>query len=246
MTENLENSKIIIHAPGGRKIFSLSREQMEILLSLPEEGAREFESSLHSLIARSGGSQAAKMDEITKINLAILDLHGAEANEIGDGYHTFGELYNHRVTLFMALCHRLPVAQVWKSHAHSDGSIWAGWFIAGINTAPGQQISYHLPEKKWDMLRVPELLTAPEYDGHTSDQVIERLERILLPVDDSPEAKPLLSYIGQALGMTAAESVALAIDPEINTWDDLVAKLEKWLSHARALASQAPKGNEIW
>jgi hypothetical protein len=61
---------------------------------------------------------------------------------------------------------------------------------------------------------------------------------------DATETKGLLPLIGQSLGMTAAESVAIAGDQRINTWDDLVALLERWLADVRAIAGQAqqPEG----
>lgn len=43
----------------------------------------------------------------------------------------------------------------------------------------GDQITYHLPIDKWDKLRVEELKAAPPYDGHTSDDVIERIYKLL-------------------------------------------------------------------
>jgi hypothetical protein len=93
---------------------------------------------------------------------------------ISDGYHTFDELYEHRHVLFMNLCG--IVDNAWKSKKHSDGSMWDGWFIAGINIEKGKQITYHIPIRLWNDFRVRELEFAPEWDGHTSDDVIERLK----------------------------------------------------------------------
>lgn len=109
---------------------------------------------------------------------------GINTNLISDGYHTFGELYSHRITLFIALC-RYKEGQgwngeatgVWRSKKHSDGSVWDGWFILGINKLPGEQITYHLPDKEWDNCSFAETLDqAPEFDGHTSSDVLERLK----------------------------------------------------------------------
>jgi len=102
-----------------------------------------------------------------------------------DGYHTFDELYDHRITLYIALCKyywnctQVENPQVWRSKAHSDGSVWDGWFILGIGTEPGQQITYHLPLNRWEETDfVKTLKQAPEWDGHTSDDVIERLKKL--------------------------------------------------------------------
>ena len=68
-------------------------------------------------------------------------------NEIADGYHTFGELYEHRIILFIALCRaysedvtEYKSVPVWRSKLHSDGTIFDGWFIMGINKEKGKQI----------------------------------------------------------------------------------------------------------
>lgn len=107
------------------------------------------------------------------INILIKD---SDTNQISDGYHTFGEMYEHRIALFIALCYERAV-RAWKSKRHSDGSTIEGWFILGLNSLPGEQITYHLPESKWGEVNFcEELETAPEWDGHTSADVIERLK----------------------------------------------------------------------
>lgn len=101
---------------------------------------------------------------------------------ISDGYHTFDELYEHRIVNFIAVC-RLCKAffrsfpEVWISKKHSDGSEWPGWFIMGIGSEPGEQISYHLPMSKWEECHkiASEWSHAPEWDGHTSADVLKRL-----------------------------------------------------------------------
>ena len=83
-----------------------------------------------------------------------------DPNNISDGYHYIGELYEHRINLFIALCEmilkyydaadiRNDGPMVWKSERHSDGSMIEGWFIMGIGTEEGDQITYHLPISKW-------------------------------------------------------------------------------------------------
>jgi hypothetical protein len=109
-----------------------------------------------------------------------------DQNYISDGYHTFGELYAHRVELFIALCRVISCngngeadKNVWRSKRHSDGTFEPGWFLMGISTVQGEQISYHLPITKWDETHFASTLeTAPEFDGHTSDDVLIRLGRL--------------------------------------------------------------------
>lgn len=111
-----------------------------------------------------------------------------------DGYHTFDELYDHRITLYIALCKakaqwntqegseitmRLPV---WRSWRHSDGEIAFGTgtqFVLGIGKMKGKQISYHIPSYRWEETNFAETLDkAPEWDEHTSDDVLARLKNI--------------------------------------------------------------------
>ena len=104
-------------------------------------------------------------------------LTGVTTGELSDGYHTFNELYEHRHTLFTALCRCNP-ALAWRSKLHSDGTMFDGWFIAGLMT-PAGNATYHIPIRLWDDLAgVSELPNAPEWDGHTSDDVIKRLRTV--------------------------------------------------------------------
>jgi len=100
--------------------------------------------------------------------------------DISDGYHTFDELYEHRVALFIALSKKCSKdISVWRSKLHSDGSKYWGWFIIGIDKRKGRQITYHLPEEKWEETNfAEELEKAPEYDGHTPEDVLERLKKL--------------------------------------------------------------------
>ena len=107
-----------------------------------------------------------------------------EKGKYSDGYHAFDELYEHRIVIFIALCricakHFGTGYDVWCSKAHSDGSVWDGWFILGINKAKGEQITYHLPISKWkDVSFAEELELAPEFDGHTSEDVLKRISEL--------------------------------------------------------------------
>ena len=124
----------------------------------------------------------------------ILDF-GAIINQgvsISDGFHTFDELYDHRITIYIALCRTLSdIAHydcdvpdrlkhhVWRAERHSDGSQWKGWFILGLNKEAGRQITYHLPIDKWDQCDFATTYDcAPEFDGHSPADVLERLAKI--------------------------------------------------------------------
>lgn len=93
-----------------------------------------------------------------------------------DGYHTFDELYHHRTVLFAALCAAYPLRS-WKSKKHSDGSMFEGMFICGINTPYGPA-TYHIDLKFWEMFDCHEIKNAPEWDGYTPDDVVNRIMSI--------------------------------------------------------------------
>ena len=119
------------------------------------------------------------MQTIEEINAAIKNV---DSNQVSDGYHTFGELYGHRIGLFVTLCRLLDFMgrPVWRSLKHSDGTGFEGWFIMGINKEPGTQITYHLPMSKWDDTNFVETLDlAPQWDGYTADEALARLGLIV-------------------------------------------------------------------
>lgn len=101
-----------------------------------------------------------------------------DTNKISDGYHTFGELYEHRITLFIALCRIVQdctLKYVWRYQTDKD------WFLLGIDKAEGHQITYHLPMSKWKETEFACTLTEkekPQFDGHTSQDVLDRLNKL--------------------------------------------------------------------
>jgi hypothetical protein len=106
-------------------------------------------------------------------------------NLISDGYHTFGELYEHRIRLFIALC---KMAADWSMELARDRpKVWAfveneseEWFLMGIGKDKGAQITYHLPARFWsEVCKFAEILKEkPEFDGHTSADVLQRLKQL--------------------------------------------------------------------
>ena len=116
-------------------------------------------------------------------------IKGCNTDLISDGYHTFGEIYDHRNLLFLTLCRAVqicdPEANVWKSIKQSDGTTTKNWFIMGLDIADIGQITYHLPIKHWDECPFAEALEkAPEWDKHTSEDVIQRLRKIIKKLEE--------------------------------------------------------------
>lgn len=118
-----------------------------------------------------------KIVDKEKSNLVINNI---DLGQVSDGYHTFEELYEHRIELYLALCRVLgDSGPVWKSRLHSDGTSYPGWFVLGIGRDSGQQITYHLPESYWDKISGIRIYDkAPEWDGHSSSDVLERLRKL--------------------------------------------------------------------
>ena len=94
-----------------------------------------------------------------------------------DGYHTFNELYHHRAVLFSVIVKTFP-DKAWKSLRHHDGTMYDGMFIVGVDTPEGQATYHYDIDPYWDMFECRELECAPEWDGHTPAQAIERIGRL--------------------------------------------------------------------
>lgn len=108
---------------------------------------------------------------------------GVNADEISDGYHTFGELYDHRralTALLAALAAR--VGNSWRSKAHhpEDSPMFeGGYFIVGVELPGAGTITYHYKLSHWDdFATVPELEHAPKWDGAPPSETVERLLKV--------------------------------------------------------------------
>ena len=124
-----------------------------------------------------------RMEKYDALNAAIDLINNPSqlvTGDTSDGYHTFNELYHHRAVLFSVIVKAFP-ERAWKARQHHDGTMYEGMFIVGIDTPYGQA-SYHYDiEPYWNMFACRELERAPEWDGHTPAQAIERIGR-LVPV----------------------------------------------------------------
>jgi hypothetical protein len=151
-------------------------------------------------IASDSGSSAAPTDALDeyegkriRVTMMIQDLDAATApdfDEVSDGYHTFGEMYEFRklynAALFNAWHREAAEAgthgfRVHKSLRHHDGKAPFGdpnWFIV-MATLPTGQISNHYHVDDFDLFDVPCREVAQEWDGHTAADVADRLNRFL-------------------------------------------------------------------
>ena len=121
-----------------------------------------------------------RMEKYDAINSAIDLINNPSllvTGDTSDGYHTFNELYHHRAVLFSVIVKAFP-DQAWKSRKHHDGSMYDGMFIVGIETPDGQATYHYDIKPYWYMFECKELEYAPEWDGHTSAQAIDRIGQL--------------------------------------------------------------------
>lgn len=127
----------------------------------------------------AGERQILDWDTVAKRQAVIYkEVNFSKVSEFSDGHHTFNELYHHRAVLFSVIC-SVYRCRCWKSKQHHDGTMYDGMFIVGVDTPKGQATYHYDVDPYWDMFDVKELDRAPEWDGHTPDQAIERIGSLI-------------------------------------------------------------------
>jgi len=105
-----------------------------------------------------------------------LDIQEAHERGKKDAYHSMNELYEHRNLLFLNL---MLYTGGWKSKKSADGApVEEGWFLAGAYIG-NKEITYHLPMKLWPLC-CGVYRNIPDWDGHTSNDVVNRLKNSLV------------------------------------------------------------------
>lgn len=135
-------------------------------------------------------------------------------SRLTDGYHTFQELYVHRMELFKVICHQNK-SHAWKSKLHDDGTMYPNYFIVGINTPEGS-FTYHYKMEFWDSFNVAELDRAPEWDGHTSADITRLHSLPALPffgIDwASSDHQIDASYFNQKIALQSNQNNSIAMN----------------------------------
>lgn len=129
---------------------------------------------------------AEKLWQRWVVQLLVDLLPSNDKDLISDWYHSFIELYGHRMTLFQALCNTIEMYDTdlwnpsicWKSKLHSDWTMFDNMFVAWIWKEKWNTITYHIHISFWDSFRVQEIDNAPEWDWHTSEDVLFLLSKI--------------------------------------------------------------------
>ena len=149
----------------------ISREALCKLIAEIKQRARSFENQPY----RTG--YVVAMSTVEGILASAPAVEPIITGETSDGYHTFNELYHHRAVLFSVIVKAFPY-RAWKARQHHDGSMYDGMFIVGIDTPDGPATYHYDLDPYWDMFRCGEMERAPEWDGHTPAQAIERIEKL--------------------------------------------------------------------
>ena len=116
---------------------------------------------------------------IEKINNEIKEYKDRtknSADDISDGYHTFGDLYKHRTYLLALAMIHLPYA--WKARKHEDGTMFDGMVVVGFPT-PNGMVTYHCDNEYWNDFKIPEIPHAPHFDGYSDADVLDREKAFL-------------------------------------------------------------------
>lgn len=108
---------------------------------------------------------------------------GTDIESLSDGYHTFQELYEFRKMYNAALFNAWSLIRgysVHKSKRHHDGeACFGGEYFVVVAMLPAGQITNHYLLKDWDLFNIPETDKALfAYDGHTPQDVLERLRAL--------------------------------------------------------------------
>lgn len=119
--------------------------------------------------------------------------------DLSDGYHSFNQLYEFRLLYNAALFNEIHYTETQyggtvkpvKSWKHSDGELafGGGWFVVTAQLPKGQ-ITNHYEEKDWNLFVIPEVDTAPEWDGHTPEDVATRLRAFIMEYDPRANGEP--------------------------------------------------------
>ena len=106
---------------------------------------------------------------------------GVAAGEVSDGYHTFNELYAHRIANFlalMAMADRTGLDVGWsRNHADGNPCFGGGWVIAWITAPSGKQARYHMEDTRSLQLHLEQPLGSP---WNEKEETIDALREIAL------------------------------------------------------------------
>jgi len=159
-----------------------------------ERWTRQMQTPYGELTASEQKSDRVEVDKILQL---------LRSGNASDGYHTHNELYEFRKLYNAALFNEWSAKKkynVHKSRKHSDGEecFGGGWFVVSA-TLPTGQISNHYELEDWGLFKCEERERADVWDGHTAQDVINRLSEFLTTVTSVTTHR--LEYAQEKSGM---------------------------------------------
>ncbi|MDE6040983.1 MAG: hypothetical protein K2F99_05345 [Muribaculaceae bacterium] len=152
------------------------------IMSVYDEEA-DFLERFHQLPVTLQERLKEEIERLSVVHRNSLD--DVTMGDFSDGYHTFNDLYKHRTTLFSCIWNMFP-DMGFRDREHHDKAfpMYDGMFIAGLETPYGQ-VSYHCDNEYWGQFDpARDVPGAPEFDGHTSEDVLRRLRTLCGPNSD--------------------------------------------------------------
>ena len=126
-------------------------------------------------------SRIKNKNQVIKKNIEIMN-NKDDWDDVSDGWHTFGGLYNQRLYLWAALVNAYS-DKAWKTKRDENGKAWfddsddindpENHFLVTIST-PAGDYGYHYHNKDWDMFHCKEIDKAKPFDGYT-DKDVDRI-----------------------------------------------------------------------
>lgn len=115
-------------------------------------------------------------DSVHFVNEFVDLLNGKQ--ELIDELYDFRLIYN---CLLFNKWYSTNEFEVYKSRRHDDGELcFEGEYFIVVALLPSGQISNHYPIEYWDLFKIKEYpLVKDSFDGHTSQDVLDRLFSII-------------------------------------------------------------------
>lgn len=174
---------------GGQAVMISDKERRDIVRKLREPKNSLLAYPDEELIRLRGDVRCQYKQDLYERLADLIEQQSIDGNT-SDGYHTFNELYHHRAVLFSVIVSKFA-DRSWKSKLHADGTMYEGMFIVGIETPDGQATYHYDVEPYWNLFQCKEVDRAPEWDGHTPDQAIERIGKLIDYKIDHPTCKTI-------------------------------------------------------
>lgn len=142
-----------------------------------------------------------------------------QAEPVADGYHTFNELYDFRMSYNAALFNEWAAQDkhfVHKSYRHHTGELcFGGGYFVVVAVLPGGHISNHYKNKYWDLFNIVAVEKALfEFDGHTGTDVLSRLKSYR-PQQAEPVTEPVQAEREAIIDIVAMHGGSVEIEAAI-------------------------------